>query len=429
MPSSPSDREPVLTRVREVVDRLAAREPELSGELTAAVESGMDHLEHVDPEVHGLLHGAVADNVEHVLKRMQADLPPEHDEISPATLAYAEELARHEVPSLWLRRAYHLATDALLSEFFTVVEALDCPGETKLRVFHHLASWLHGYVDCATRLVIAHHERALASQEERHLTEVSAWVRRVLDAEPVDAAAFAAVTGHALDRLHLGAVLWIHGAGHGPDRSELLRAVARDVGRALDCPDEPLVVPVGRTEAWVWFTGESCRPWQHAEELQAALARATAVRVALGSPGSGADGFRRTLEQARGLRLLAQVVPTVTRQVLSHDDEGMAVVAMLAQDLPAARRWVHDTLGTLADDSEAAQRLRETVRIFLSTGSYAETAEQLQLHRNTVKYRLTKVARDRDRELTDGRLDLELALQVCHVLGASVLARDPEPTG
>ena len=82
-------------------------------------------------------------------------------------------------------------------------------------------------------------------------------------------------------------------------------------------------------------------------------------------------------------------------------------------------------LGPLAIDSEAAERTRETVRVFLRTGSYTDTSEQLTLHRNTVKYRISKVEKERGRALIDGRLDLELGLHVCQVLGPTVLQKVP----
>lgn len=92
------------------------------------------------------------------------------------------------------------------------------------------------------------------------------------------------------------------------------------------------------------------------------------------------------------------------------------------RDLPAARQWVEEVLGTLARDGEAEARTRETLRVFLGTGgSYTQTSEQLMLHRNSVRYRIRKAEEERGRPLEDDRLDLELALQVCHFLGDTVL--------
>ena len=100
---------------------------------------------------------------------------------------------------------------------------------------------------------------------------------------------------------------------------------------------------------------------------------------------------------------------------------------MMCADLDAARAWVIETLGPLATDSERHERLRESARVFLSTGgSYTVTADELFLHRNTAQYRIQKAEELRGRPLREGRLDVELALLACHWLGKAVLvARTP----
>jgi DNA-binding PucR family transcriptional regulator len=107
---------------------------------------------------------------------------------------------------------------------------------------------------------------------------------------------------------------------------------------------------------------------------------------------------------------------------VSFGDEGVAIVSLLARDLAATRAWVSEVLGPLAVDDENNAALRETMRTFLLTGdNYSRTAELLVLHRNTVKYRVSKVLDERGGSIDADRLDVALALQTCHLLGASVL--------
>ncbi|MDT7644868.1 MAG: hypothetical protein QOC75_1868, partial [Pseudonocardiales bacterium] len=47
------------------------------------------------------------------------------------------------------------------------------------------------------------------------------------------------------------------------------------------------------------------------------------------------------------------------------------------------------------------------------------------LHKNTVHYRVRKAEEIRGRPLTDGRLDVEVALVACQQLGHRVLAAEP----
>lgn len=87
--------------------------------------------------------------------------------------------------------------------------------------------------------------------------------------------------------------------------------------------------------------------------------------------------------------------------------------------------FVRDTLGPLACNSVADLKLRETAKVFLRSGASLKSAgEELHLHSNTVKYRVGRAAQRRGRPLTDDRLDVEIALEMCELFGAAVLNSD-----
>ena len=107
------------------------------------------------------------------------------------------------------------------------------------------------------------------------------------------------------------------------------------------------------------------------------------------------------------------------------DDPGLAAAALLCDSLPAARVFVHETLGPLANDSENDARLRETLRIFLRDGcSYKSAARELNMHFNSVKYRVDRAIERRGRPIAGDRLDVELALLISHWFGARVFEPD-----
>ena len=58
------------------------------------------------------------------------------------------------------------------------------------------------------------------------------------------------------------------------------------------------------------------------------------------------------------------------------------------------------------------------VAIFLS---YSRAAEELHLHTNSIKYRVQRAIDRRGRPISDGRLDVEIALLLCHWYGTAVL--------
>ena len=83
---------------------------------------------------------------------------------------------------------------------------------------------------------------------------------------------------------------------------------------------------------------------------------------------------------------------------------------------------MHEVLGPLSSDTENDARLRETLRVFLRHGaSYKAAADELNLHFNSVKYRVQRAMERRGRSIGEDRLDVELALLVCHWFGEAVL--------
>jgi DNA-binding PucR family transcriptional regulator len=110
------------------------------------------------------------------------------------------------------------------------------------------------------------------------------------------------------------------------------------------------------------------------------------------------------------------------------ESEQAGLVALMVSDIEAIRSWVTHALGPLAVDVESNARLRDTVRAFLASGgSYTAAAQELLLHKNTVQYRIRKAEELRGRPLSDGRLDVEVALLAVQLLGSRVL--QPPVTG
>lgn len=98
------------------------------------------------------------------------------------------------------------------------------------------------------------------------------------------------------------------------------------------------------------------------------------------------------------------------------------MVARLSGDVVGTREWVAAVLGDLAADDEADARLRDTLRVFLGCGSsYKAAAEELNMHFNTVKYRVGRAVARRGREIESDRLEVELALLACYWYGTAVL--------
>jgi DNA-binding PucR family transcriptional regulator len=109
-------------------------------------------------------------------------------------------------------------------------------------------------------------------------------------------------------------------------------------------------------------------------------------------------------------------------KVTAASDSGLSVAALLGDNADAAASWIGEVLGPLAAATESDERLRETLRVFLGAGSsFKAAAEELHLHVNSVKYRVRRAIERRGRPIADDRLDVEVALLLCHWFGGAVL--------
>ncbi|WP_345410084.1 PucR family transcriptional regulator [Actinomycetospora chlora] len=422
-PSPLPDAHPV-TAVAEVAGALAPRRAEVSASITDVLATRIDELRG-DPALRDLLAASVEGNVETILHVLRHDLAPRRVEPPPAAMEYARRLAQREVPVNALVRAYRVGQSHLMEWAFA--EATRRPGHDAAAASQKIVLVVMDYVDHVTQQVVAEYE---AERERwrrgRHALRL-ARVRDVLAGRtPGDAderLAVESTLSYRFAPVHLGLVVWTDDPPGDPAVDPGLAAlerVALDLAAALDAVGRPLVVPWDAGSVWVWLPrrDDAVPP---RDVLERAVARhGPAVHVATGAPLSGLDGFRTTHDQARRARDLALAAGTGAPAVTLFDEVG--AVALLCADREGARAWVRRVLGPLADDDPGVARLRETLRVFLATGgSLATTARRLQVHRNTVKYRVGRAEEVRGRPVTTAegdRLDVELALLAAAWLGS-----------
>lgn len=161
----------------------------------------------------------------------------------------------------------------------------------------------------------------------------------------------------------------------------------------------PLVVRPGGREVWCWVAADALpERWQHTPDP-------ALVRVTVGGPAEGAEGFALAHREARATQAVAleQVRP---RPVTAYAD--VTALIMMARDHEAAWRFVVRTLGGLA--KPGAGRLRETVRHVLTEGGTESVASALRVHKNTVRYRVAQAERLLGRPIRERAGDLLLAL-------------------
>ncbi|WP_238421007.1 CdaR family transcriptional regulator [Gordonia sp. 'Campus'] len=403
----------LLEQAAVIAKTLQENVSDIVSELSAMMAREIDQLD-TDPKLVELLEASVHGNVSTIIHVLANDIPIEHLQPTTAAVEYALRLAQRDVPSNSLVRAYHLGQNSVMRECYSLVEDLDLDAGQSMALTRHISDVLSGYIDWISLYVFEAYE-----DERRRWLGVegnvqSAAIHSFLDSAEPDERAFESETGYALDRRHLALILW--SSDDEPRELVALTRTARETGTRLGGGAPPIVTAIDRSTVWAWIplVGRDIT-----DDSSVVAVRSTVpagIRVAVGLPASGARGFRRTHEQARAAYSVATMPGGAADRVIGFGDRGVAVVSLLAQNLESTRAWVDEVLRGLAEDAPNANMLRETLSVYFATReSHLHTAERLNLHRNTVKYRVGKALAEVPADLD--RLDLALALTVREFLG------------
>ncbi|WP_232021514.1 MULTISPECIES: PucR family transcriptional regulator [Pseudonocardia] len=401
-----------MTPVTDTLARLAGTVRDDVGALAAHVlteiDAGLPDLGR-DPRSRELLVGTIEGSLEGALAVLTGGGDPDDAPVPPAATEFARRLAQQGVPVTVVLRAYRLGQAAFQRELISRIEAAGLGTGDIVAAVGELSTVAFGYVDRISEAMVAVHQAERDGWVRRRDAARLAMVDAVLAGRGGTATEVERVLGHPVTGDHLAAVFWSDAADPG---RALERAVAV-VGEALGGGRAPLVVAPDGATLWVWFAG----PLDPAVEIP----DPDEVFVALGTPERELDGFRRSHRRARQAQAVVTAADPVDRRPVTAA-AALGPLILLGGDVELLASWVQEVLGDLALDDEAHERLRDTVDAYLrSGGSLAGAAAELHLHRNSVQYRLRRAEQARGRPLADGRVDVEVALLACRVLGRVVL--------
>jgi hypothetical protein len=411
----------VKALVAEAALRLDRRQPQIARMMSDLIVREIKSLD-VDQAFLELLRASVDANTKTITHILINDIPIERLQPTTAAVEYALRLAQRDIPANSLVRAYNVGKDDFIEQTFPDVQALDCSAEEKFAVLQHMSSVVGRYIDWISQYVFdiyeQERERWISTQGNVRAT----LIHDVLNKRSVSPREFERETRYRLDAHHVGMVVWSVGRDPAPDELRILTQMVTKVAAAVGASGPPLITAVDRTTAWAWLPFVVKPAHVDMEQVRRIVDQMGRCRAAVGLSGAGIAGFRRTHDQAQGARRVA-VTSGATAAAISFGDDGVAITSLLAKDLGSTRAWVAEVLGPLALDNESTRLLRETLRVFFLTGeSYTDTAALMQLHRNTVKYRVSKALGQGNTAVSTNRVDLAVALNVCHFLGLAVLS-------
>jgi PucR family transcriptional regulator, purine catabolism regulatory protein len=169
---------------------------------------------------------------------------------------------------------------------------------------------------------------------------------------------------------------------------------------------------------------ESPRVREKIEEVRAQLAIRTPsglVACGISRPASGLSTLRDAYREAKDALSIANELGDREKTTFYGDLKLFQfLLALKERNLDQMRRFYQDTLGELVlhDERKQGDLVRTLNGFFAANGNLAKAAEDLDVHRNTLVYRLDRIKdlTGLDLEDADNRLILHLALKIQRVL-------------
>ncbi len=160
------------------------------------------------------------------------------------------------------------------------------------------------------------------------------------------------------------------------------------------------------------------------DEVRAQLAARTPsglVAAGISRPSTGLSALRESYREAKDSVSIANELGD-REQTTFYGDLKLfqLLLALKERNLDYLRRFYNETLGLLVehDDRKQGDLIRTLSGFFEANGNLAEASKALDVHRNTLVYRLGRISEltGLDLEKADNRLILHLALKVQRVL-------------
>lgn len=315
----------------------------------------------------------------------------------------AEQVAEHQLPLEVLITIYRAAQQESWSYVTGVIGELPAEMDhTELLIFFwsRAATWIDRSIGSSIDVYQHARARIMAGTSAQRF-EI---VRALLAGEETDPKrASAALGGYPLSVHHTALLI----TTDEPDAVMGLDSLAMSAARAIG-GSRPLVVQPGGPQVWAWVGTRRTPDLEALAALEPELRRSGA-RLITGVPAPEIAGFCTSHADALNAAEVAQRGGPWGRVMHYQDVE---LVALLGCN-DEVDRFMRRTLRGLASPEQSARRIRQTVVTFLRhNGNVEETATTLQVHRNTVRYRLGQA--ETMLESPVNRFGPELALALDH---------------
>jgi purine catabolism regulator len=144
----------------------------------------------------------------------------------------------------------------------------------------------------------------------------------------------------------------------------------------------------------------------------------TPLRGGIGAPAADLDAWRLSFRQAGQALEMARRFNE--RRPLYYPDLSVYRLLLQMETSPELAAFLEETLGRLLAHESASELLRTLGVYFEHNGNLSQTAEALFIHRNTLLYRMERIAAITGLNLdhAETRLAVQLALHIRRMMGA-----------
>lgn len=407
-----------LHRVRAVIEAVDA---DMSGMLdessTAVTDAIHDNVAGLPDELYVATRSSTRANIGLITAMVGQGGDPAAFTAPEEALAYARSYVHEGLTCEHLTRVYREGEQAYLKLWLRRLRERARDPDELAEAMSHISDWLFRYIETITgpltAAYTAEHERWIRGSVAMRCEEV----RSILADPRVDPTEAGSRLRYRLEGRHVAFVIWDGSpaadppdAGRDQQRFGDMERLGDEVVAALKAKCS-LAVPFGSFYAgWATVAAEP--------DLAGVPGARGGLRVALGRPGRGLDGFRRSHQEALRARRVAALARRPGTATATFD--GFALDALLTQDLDEARRFVVHELGPLAEDSDASRRIAATLEIFLDEGSsFVRTGRRLGIHENTVAYRIRRAEELLAHRVSDRAMELRTALRLTRFVSLS----------
>ena len=333
------------------------------------------------------------------------------DSIAPPAeaIAWSHELVHRGVELPALLRAYRLGHGFAERRLVEAAGELEIEPEVRWRVLSRISHHLFAYVDAVCTDLVDDYEQERAQWIRGAAAARAELVSAIVERHSVDPRAATEKLRYDVTRDHVALIVW----GDPPRVAAQVGSLEREAtALAAALGGGPvLTVPIGERAVWAWTSGERLSDDPAAVEHT----MGDGVRAAIGTCRHGLAGMADSHDEARVARRVAELRAIRPGRVVGYRTADLT--ALLTADPVEAVRFAESELGELLGESDAAARLRATVRVYLEENlSPARAARRLGIHQNTVVYRVKQTEQMLGHTIEQRRLQLEVALRLSDML-------------